>query len=79
MQPFNYQWDTPYDGEEQANYMEAVFRTFTELDGWMGLLWWKWDETQKRPHYLSDPRGDRGFTIQGKPAEDVMRRWFTKA
>ena len=57
--------------------MEAIFRTFTELDGWMGLLWWKWDETQDRPHYR-DPHGDRGFTIQGKPAEKVMRRWFTK-
>ena len=78
MQPCNFQWDSPYDGEEQANYMEAIFRTFASLDGWMGLLWWKWDETQDRPQYLGDPRGDRGFTIQGKPAENVMKKWFTK-
>lgn len=78
MQPTNYQWDSPYDGQQQADYMEAVFRTFKELDGWMGLLWWKWDETQRRPQYHGDPMGDRGFTIQGKPAEEVMRRWFKK-
>lgn len=74
MQPYNYLWDTYYDGEEQANYMEASFQTYIELDNWMGLFWWKWDETQDRPHY-KDPNGDKGFTIQGKPAEDVMRKW----
>lgn len=75
MQPCNFLWDTPYDGQEQANYMEASYRTFTQLDCWMGLFWWKWDETQNRPQYHGDPNGDRGFTIQGKPAEDVMRKW----
>ncbi len=78
MQPFNFLWDSPYDGEEQANYLEASFRTFMDVPGWMGLLWWKWDETQHRPQYHGDPNGDRGFTIQGKPAEKVMRDWFTK-
>ena len=79
IQPYNFLWDTYYDGEQQARYMEASFRTFTKVPGWMGLLWWKWDETQNRPHYHDDPNGDKGFTIQGKPAEDVMRRWFQKA
>ena len=78
MYPTNYLWDTPYNGEEQANYMEASFQTFMDVPGWMGLLWWKWDETQRRPQYHGDPNGDRGFTIQGKPAEKVMRDWFTK-
>ena len=58
--------------------MEASFQTFTQVPGWMGLFWWKWDETQNRPQYHGDPNGDRGFTIQGKPAEAVMRRWFAK-
>lgn len=78
LQPYNFLWDTPYDGKEQADYMEASFRTFWELPEWMGFFWWKWDETQYRPHYHSDPNGDRGFTIQGKPAEEVMRRWIAK-
>ena len=78
MRPENFLWDTPYDGQQQANYMEAAFRTFWDLPSWMGFFWWKWDETQDRPHYAGDPRGDRGFTIQGKPAEEVLRRWAHK-
>lgn len=78
LQPYNFLWDTPYDGIEQANYMEAGFRTFWELPEWMGFFWWKWDETQIRPHYHGDPNGDRGFTVQGKPAEEVMKRWNSK-
>ena len=74
--PYDFLARTDYDGEEQANYMEAVFRTFSDLPQWLGLYWWKWDETQNRPHYHDDPRGDKGFTIQGKPAEQVLKRWF---
>lgn len=76
--PWEFLWDSYYDGEMQANYMEAVFTTFFDNPYWMGLFWWKWDETQNRPHYHTDPNGDMGFTIQGKPAEAVMRRWFAK-
>lgn len=78
MQPYNFLWKSYYDGEEQANYMEAAFRTFTQVPEWMGLLWWKWDETQNRPQFHLDPRGDMGFTIKGKPAEAVMRSWSQK-
>ena len=79
MQPYNFLWDTDYDGEEQANYMEAGFRTFWEIPQWMGFFWWKWDETQHRPHYFGDPAGDKGFTIQGKPAEKVMQKWIKRS
>lgn len=78
MQPYNFLWDTPYDGDEQANYMEASFQTFWDIPQWMGFFWWKWDETQDRPHYKNDPNGDKGFTIQGKPAEQVLKRWVEK-
>ncbi len=75
MCPYEVFWESYYDGEEQANFMEASFQTFYGMPEWMGLFWWKWDETQNRPHYHADPRGDLGFTIQGKPAEQVMRKW----
>ena len=78
MLPYNFLWDAPYDGQEQANFMQAGIDTFSSLPCWMGFFWWKWDETQYRPHYHNDPRGDRGFTIQGKPAEHVFRRWAGK-
>ena len=78
MRPYDFLWDTPYDGQQQADFMEASFRTFWDLPQWMGFFWWKWDETQDRPQYAGDPNGDRGFTIQGKPAEEVMKRWALK-
>ena len=74
--PGDYQTESIWDGQEQADYMEAVFRTFSSLPCWMGLSWWKWDETQHtRHHYSPDPMKDRGFTICGKPACEVLRRW----
>ena len=79
MLPWDVEGLSPWDGEEQANYMEAVFQTFSDLPCWMGLSWWKWDETQtNRPHYSTDPLKDRGFIIQGKPAAEVLRRWSEK-
>lgn len=78
MRPATTRYRSYYDGKEQADYMEASFRTFGQLPQWMGMFWWKWDETQYRPHYHDDPNGDKGFTIQGKPAEEVMRRWCMK-
>lgn len=75
LKPWEIETKGRYDGVQQANFMEASFRTFHDLPEWMGLLWWKWDETQYRPHYHEDPAGNRGFTVQGKPAEEVMKKW----
>lgn len=71
-------WNNPggYDGDEQANFMEAVLRTFWNEPWWMGMYWWKWDEQNHRPQFRDDPRGDKGFTIDGKPAAQVMKRWY---
>ena len=74
--PWDFLTESVYDDEEQANYMEAVFSTFDGLPCWLGLSWWKWDETQKnRPHYSEDPSKDRGFVIYGKRACGVMKKW----
>ena len=75
MYPTEIDWKARYDGEMQANYMEAGFKTFSQVPQWMGFFWWKWDETQNRPNYHTDPAGDKGFTIQGKPAEEVFKRY----
>lgn len=77
--PWDFLTESIRDEEEQANYMEAVFSTFSDLPFWLGLSWWKWDETQhSRPHYSADPSKDRGFVIYGKKACEVMRRWCTR-
>lgn len=72
--PSDYALPGRYSGEEQANYLEAVLRAFDSEPWWAGLYWWKWDERQVRPQYAQDPAGDMGFTVQGKPAEDTLRR-----
>ena len=77
--PWDAWTDGIYDAQEQADYMEAIFRTFSDKPQWAGLCWWKWDETQKRPHFDPDPRKDRGFRIYGKPACDVLRKWSGRA
>lgn len=73
-------WDNPggYDGEEQARYLEAVLDTFWREPWWMGLYWWKWEEQNDRPWLRDDPRGDKGFPVDGKPAAEVMRRWYAR-
>lgn len=72
----DYREKRPYDGMEQANYIEAVMTAFWGYEWWLGQYIWKWDEQQERPQYSIDPAGDTGFTISGKPAEDVVRRWY---
>lgn len=67
-----------YSGEEQAQWMEAVWTAFGKEPWWRGLYWWKWDEQQNRPQYKTDPTGDQGCTIQGKPAEKTLKRIYSQ-
>jgi hypothetical protein len=76
MHPSGWDGDGRYAPDEQANYLEAVLRTFWDEPWWHGLYWWKWDEQLERPQFRDDLRGDKGFTIHGKPAAAVMQRWF---
>lgn len=73
-------WDNPggYDGGEQARYLDVVLSAFDKEPWWGGLLWWKWDEQNDRPWLRSDPRGDKGFSIWGKPAAAILRTWSQK-
>lgn len=65
-----------YDGEEQANYLRALFDACGSEPWFHGLFYWKWDEQNDRPTMKDDPAGDKGFTIHGKPALDVYRQWI---
>lgn len=72
-----YFWKNPggYDGQEQANYLEAAIKAFGAETWWHGLFWWKWDEQNDRPQFRDDPAGDKGFTIYNKPAARVLKKW----
>lgn len=77
--PNDYHLTGDYSGSEQADYLEAVLRSFWPESWWAGIFWWKWEERQNRPHYGTDPAGDMGFTLRGKPAEHTLQRWYTEA
>jgi hypothetical protein len=74
--PNDYQLPGVYSGSEQADYLDSVLRSFWPENWWAGMFWWKWDERQSRPHYTTDPAGDMGFTVRGKPAEETLARWY---
>ena len=76
--PYFWKNGKKYDGEEQAKYLEAVIRAYSSTPWWHGMFWWKWDENNFRPEFVEDPAGDKGFTIYGKPAANVMKRWCSE-
>ena len=59
--------------EAQANCYEAFFQTAWQEPWIAGVYFWKWYPHTPRRAMESD------FTPQGKPALDVMSKWFEKA
>lgn len=78
LNPSEYRTSGCYAPDEQANYLEAMCRLFWPEPWWGGFFWWKWDEQQQRPQFKVDPAGDTGWTVQGKPAGETLRRWFAR-
>lgn len=76
--PSGFSPKTPYCEEEQANYLEAYLRVFSQESWWHGMYWWKWDEQVARPWIIDKSQGDRGFVVRGKKAQAVMEKWFKK-
>ena len=69
-------WDSaPADEagyQTQANCYEAFFRTFWDKTWFAGVYFWKWYPDYRR----MGARYARDYTPQGKPAGEVMRKWF---
>jgi hypothetical protein len=73
-------WKSPHSSdhsedvapEHQARAYEAAFAALADETSWVrGLYWWKWPTDLT----LGGP-GDPGFTPNGKPAEEVLRRGY---
>jgi hypothetical protein len=73
-------WKSPHASDrerepssaDQARAYEAAFAAVADETSWIrGMYWWKWP---------TDPAlggaGDPGFTPNGKPAEEVIRRHY---
>jgi len=70
-----WQWpeqdDVSADSPLQARCYRAILSTVGQAPWLAGAVVWKW-------HPPDEVDGCTGFTPQGKPAEHVLRRWFTR-
>ncbi len=74
-EPSAWRWNVkePSDVEEQRLCYEVYFQTFWPQPWFFGVYWWQW---------FADPVYDAaqtsGYPFRGKPAEEVVRQWFSK-
>lgn len=58
--------------DDQARSYSIAFAALADETAWIrGMYWWKWPTNLERGGL-----DHRGFTPNGKPAEDVLRRWY---
>lgn len=71
--PWDWRRDTPISLQEQANYYEATFQVFWHRPWLAGIYWWAWlsSPEHRGPH-------DPSYSPAGKPAEWVLKRWYTE-
>lgn len=68
-QPWNYIVKAPVNLEEQRRLYEAMRLTWENEPHLAGLYLWVWEPDRRGPK-------DTGYTIAGKPAQDVVRAWY---
>jgi hypothetical protein len=73
VQPWLWRTEDRPDPEEQARCYEAMFRAAWNQPWFGGLFVWKWFPDRDTRRSV----GDGSFTPQGKPAEQVLGRWYT--
>jgi hypothetical protein len=72
VEPWQWRSEVGLDNALQARCYEAMFRSFWDRPWFAGLYVWKWFPDDR----VSRRRG-LGFTPQGKPAERVLRAWYS--
>jgi hypothetical protein len=69
--------ELPYDGDEQARYYEAALQSFWNNEPWfIGYCWWDW---KAQLYDREEGKNNKDFCIYGKPAEEVLLKWYSKA
>ena len=56
------------DDQLQADLYQALLQTFSGYSWWMGVSWWAW----------SDNPADTTRTPLGKPAEQLLQKWYAQ-
>lgn len=62
------------DLELQANCYQALLETFWDKPWFYGVYWWYWGVNPKMGGELN-----RGFTPQNKPAQEIVKEWYSKS
>jgi hypothetical protein len=75
IQPWLWRTEDRVDLEEQARCYEAMFRSVWGKPWFRGTFIWKWFPLYDRTRSATD----NNFTPQGKPAEEVLGRWYRQA
>lgn len=75
VRPWAFHVKGPVDMTVQSFVYEAIFRAFMKAEWSLGVILYEWDA---RPDAGKTAPLDRLFTPQNKPAQKVMKRWFTK-
>lgn len=75
--PWTHERDTSqiYDGEEQARFYQANLEVFWDEPWFLGYTWWQWPS---KLHERSAAAEDIGFCIYGKPAEELVKVWYSR-
>ncbi|HKK26467.1 MAG TPA: hypothetical protein VKB18_00060 [Gemmatimonadota bacterium] len=78
------QWRIPGRGaapnpDAQAAAYEALFRAVWERPWFAGGFVWKWRASPPRGRREGARRRAADYTIRGKPAEEVVRRWYGRS
>ncbi len=72
---FQHRPDQPLDEQEQADFYETAMETMWDEPYFRGFFWWDWKAIlppEETAHH------NRDFTVYGKQAETVLRRWYTE-
>ncbi len=80
--PWEWRTDAALDLDLRAICYEAMFQTFWHQPWFHGMYVWKWYPEGEEPSRPQRRRGrfersrERDFTPQGKPATQVIARWY---
>ncbi|MGN0622314.1 MAG: glycoside hydrolase family 113 [Oscillospiraceae bacterium] len=67
--------DLPLDEQEQADFYESAMWATWDKPWFSGYFWWDWQAVLPP---IEKAKENRDFTVYGKLAEDVLKKWYTK-
>ncbi|MFC1644005.1 hypothetical protein ACFL5C_01605 [Candidatus Omnitrophota bacterium] len=73
IRPWEHVPRTEVNPKLQEDYYRALLSTFWDKEWFYGLYWWYWGTDARM-----GGKYNRGFTPQNKPAEQVIKRWYSK-